>query len=1282
MIKQHSVRALSSLIIPTVLMCLILKVAASGADLEMKPGIARFKADRAIISMPHGTRGVVFDTSACLDCRQRLPAFRFLGNLKIDSIIYDDGTRTLDSAAQLTNIRIKSTELLISLDEVKAVRLERRFPSYTPGDTLYWDSLLKEWKILPDLTYHYKFTFDESTDLDSVIKSLETVQGISNRGGYVIPTYNSLSNSTLSADTCDCLPDSLICRLNYNDAFLQSAPTVFKGYLDERAPDGSGGSGFQCSWGYFSAGKRGYGINVAVLDQTVDTSHEDLNGSQIVVHDTTFDSTLDHGTKTAGAIAAVLNNATGIAGVSPDVTIHSYSVQDVLFDSFFQHGIDIVTNAQNMGPDSAAFDAITLMKSFQRIFVTSSGNISLGDPAQDEYPAYWDSITIGVGSVDRSGVVAVHSNYACDTCPNFVDVLAPWLYYSTTQVAPTGYGLFTGTSSSAPLVAATIALARGKNINLSWHQIDSLLMQSSNDSGLIAADEKKYGYGRLDAFKMLELVFNADDQVLSISSDSIPFLIITPDSLIPSFEDFADRRIAEGTFTEIRSMESILSAGSGYAGDDASKVRQCIQDYYENHSLEYVLLGGDFELVPGRYVYSNLNGDGDVFLSDYYYSCLDGDWNADGDTLYGTVNDAVDLIADVSVGRIPVNSSTEVTNYFAKLVNYEEPSSLDWTTEAFVIGSEMYVVDDGERFSEYIARSIPAGFTTTKMYDNGSGDVSATKANYFAEMNEGKGLVFYHGLAANHTHFHIVRESTPFVVITNEDIDTLANASMPSVVISSTCWNSRFDSTAIGESFISSATGGAAAFVSASHNDYSLSTRHMRRQFANNIFDSLSHGIGYLLNSARSAYASEAELEGGLRHSLLGFTLFGDPQLRVWTETPSYSLHAHKDSIVVGHTVVDTITDSATGNPIANAKVCLLMEPKMYEVGYTDANGVISFWPNFEQTGKGLLTATKHNYVVSQDSIDVNQCSVLGDASNDCGFNIADVTYLTTWIFSGGPAPAIPNNADMDRSCAVNIGDATYGIARVFNGGPAPKLGCVDTLTGHPVKLAHGNTLIDDPSDFPLTNSIEVWKDTAPSDGSSAFSIDGPRDLTGLSLIVSIADSSKFNVENATDVPLHWSKTSNYATIGLLDPEGQRRIGSGQRVLLRISGDFTIEQVLATEILPDGTVAKYRLGIRELVASIGSAGGTISFDQNYPNPFNPETNFSFSLPQRAHVKIQIFNVLGQEVTTLVNQEYGVGHHVIRWNSENDAGAKVASGVYFAKFVSGDFIQRRKMVILK
>ncbi|HKK21777.1 MAG TPA: T9SS type A sorting domain-containing protein, partial [candidate division Zixibacteria bacterium] len=91
---------------------------------------------------------------------------------------------------------------------------------------------------------------------------------------------------------------------------------------------------------------------------------------------------------------------------------------------------------------------------------------------------------------------------------------------------------------------------------------------------------------------------------------------------------------------------------------------------------------------------------------------------------------------------------------------------------------------------------------------------------------------------------------------------------------------------------------------------------------------------------------------------------------------------------------------------------------------------------------------------------------------------------------------------------------------------------------------------------------------------------------------------------------------------------------------------------------------------------------SFSLGQNYPNPFNPTTEIFFTLSARARVSLVLYNMLGQQVRTLVDATLPVGRHSVNWDGKDYSGKQVASGVYLYRLVAGDKTQTKKMELLK
>jgi hypothetical protein len=88
--------------------------------------------------------------------------------------------------------------------------------------------------------------------------------------------------------------------------------------------------------------------------------------------------------------------------------------------------------------------------------------------------------------------------------------------------------------------------------------------------------------------------------------------------------------------------------------------------------------------------------------------------------------------------------------------------------------------------------------------------------------------------------------------------------------------------------------------------------------------------------------------------------------------------------------------------------------------------------------------------------------------------------------------------------------------------------------------------------------------------------------------------------------------------------------------------------------------------------------------QNYPNPFNPVTTIRYSIRQKGHVSLKVYNVAGRLVRTLVNETQNprAEGFAVAWDGVNDSGERVSSGVYFYRLVAVDFIKTRKMVLVQ
>jgi hypothetical protein len=221
-------------------------------------------------------------------------------------------------------------------------------------------------------------------------------------------------------------------------------------------------------------------------------------------------------------------------------------------------------------------------------------------------------------------------------------------------------------------------------------------------------------------------------------------------------------------------------------------------------------------------------------------------------------------------------------------------------------------------------------------------------------------------------------------------------------------------------------------------------------------------------------------------------------------------------------------------------------------------------------------------------------------------------------------------------------------------------------------------TLINDnhrlaPSLFAISPKMMAWPGRAYSDNFVVFG-----GCPGL---------NDFDVQGATGlsrVEMSYNTASN-ANGGVVS---QQTTNPNSKIATVIQTGFSL--AFAKDDETDGISDRAKF-LRDSIVYMGNPLGQVtgagpalknSLAQNYPNPFNPQTTIAFTIKDRGAVTLKVYNVNGELVRTLANENRAAGSYSLTWDGHNDSGQSVSSGVYFYKLVTNNFSQTKKMVLLK
>ena len=387
------------------------------------------------------------------------------------------------------------------------------------------------------------------------------------------------------------------------------------------------------------------------------------------------------------------------------------------------------------------------------------------------------------------------------------------------------------------------------------------------------------------------------------SSESYTHVIITGESLTNAFRSLVMYRRLGGFTSTMVTVEDIMKAYNR-GGDRQSTIREFIKDAYTTWGAEYIVLGGDTQVIPARTLYCDAGtGDVDEIPSDLYYQCLDGDFDGNGNGVYGELDDGpnggdIDLYAEVKIGRVSVETEAEFQNWFYKMKKYDEDcaAGAPYTRSALFVGE--FLGPNDNCYAKPVMEQIRIGTSYTGFPDSKSQwgfmdvpnlfDADSLTTLYDADgewdvQDLASAMVAGDGVSVINHFGHSDYDYN--MKMKNSDADSLRNET-PFFVYSQGCIAGALDKDCIAEHFTSSTRYGAFAGVwNARYGWYSYgsngvsnngSSNRFQRRFWDAVFQQEHHEMGYanMISHERNA---GGRVSGTLRWVYFETNLFGDP---------------------------------------------------------------------------------------------------------------------------------------------------------------------------------------------------------------------------------------------------------------------------------------------------------------------------------------------------------------------------------------------------------------------
>lgn len=811
----------------------------------------------------------------------------------------------------------------------------------------------------------------------------------------------------------------------------------------------------------------------------------------------------------------------------------------------------------------------------------------------------------------------------------------------------------------------------------------------------------------LPAYNSISGSFNGIFGGLAINPEVIDYagtnnyLIITPPEYEAVMGSFASYKTSMGY--------NVLMVNTGVTGTTNTAILNYIQQRYNNISTrpEFIMLAADINLIPA---WTGIGSDNPH--TDLNYTLLEGG----------------DAFADAFIGRFPVSNTADLTNIINKTIFMEGSIGSLPKKNIFMASTDNYAITEGTHNFVIDSFFTSPPFTNQKLYTHTYG---ATTQQLINALNANQVFAIYSG----HGSTTSWADGPP---LNQAQVGALTNTYFP-FVYSFACLTGQFqNSECFGETWIRKAGGGSVFWGSSVNSFWDEDDILERRLFRAMFTDDLKKTAPMFVMAKYYTVLHFGGVTTTMRRYLEMYNCLGDPSIYqapygpviahtclpntenlngpynincvitpagsnidpsktklFWTRGSTFT-----DSTNLTNTSGNNWSTSIPGNGSAAVykyylKTCD-MSNRVTVLPPDAPNGFFNFTASVDvtppvithtqigNTGQPMWPATVSAGVT--DNIGVDSVWVEWYKNTPAQIKSFRMNNTSGSIYSGvfnsANSEVAPGDSifylikAIDNSSSHNIGRLpSAGYFRFYITNQAAANFCKQTnvpirdnqTSYDTLNISGFGTIVD--FNFKMESLIHTY------DGDISFSIKSPsgtevllsnrRGSFGDNYINTIFDDSAVTPISSGSAPF----------TGSFRPESPLNVFNGMDI--HGSWIFKVQDHASGDT---GRVERYCLNIvYNAVLALNNEQLPVKFElgQNYPNPFNPVTTIKYSVPKQAFVTLKIYDLLGREVKTLVNENRSAGTYEVEFNAFH-----LASGVYFYRMEAGDFVDVKKLVLLK